>query len=189
MMLTHPTVDKLQQLRCAGMANALPEQLDSSEVGALSFEERLGLLVDREIIEGHSPQLTNRPRRARLKHDACIEDVDFRHRRGLDKPLVLSLADGRWGACRHGYSALPPDAPAAQLARHRPRRRPLPELLDSLAKTDVLVPDDGGLFPLSAEHRHDLLQVPEDRHGVRSTIESDAPPLSLVEHREGETRV
>ena len=95
-MLTHPTVDKLQQLRCAGMAKALAEQLDSSEVGALSFEERLGLLVDREITERHSRQLTNRLRRARLKHDACIEDVDFRHRRGLDKSLVLSLADGGW---------------------------------------------------------------------------------------------
>ena len=95
-MLTHPTVDKLQQLRCAGMAQALAEQLDSSEVVALSFEERLGLLVDREITERHSRQLTNRLRRARLKHDACIEDVDFRHRRGLDKPLVLSLVDGRW---------------------------------------------------------------------------------------------
>ena len=95
-MLTHPTVDKLQQLRCAGMAQALVEQLDSSEVVALSFEERLGLLVDREITERHSRQLTNRLRRARLKHDACLEDVDFRHRRGLDKPLVLSLADGRW---------------------------------------------------------------------------------------------
>ena len=81
-MLTRPTVDKLQQLRCAGMAKALAEQLDSSDVGALSFEERL--LIDREIAERHSRQLTDRPRRARLKHDVCIEDVDFRHRRGLD---------------------------------------------------------------------------------------------------------
>jgi len=99
-MLTHPTVDKLQQLRCAGMAQALVEQLDSSEVVALSFEERLGLLVDREITEHHSRQLTNRLRRARLKHDACLEAVDFRHRRGLDKPLVLWLADGRWSPRR-----------------------------------------------------------------------------------------
>ena len=82
-MLTHPTVDKLQQLRCAGMAKAFAEQLDSSEVDALSFEERLGLLVDRELTERHSRQLTNRLRRARLMHDACIEHVDFRHRRGL----------------------------------------------------------------------------------------------------------
>ena len=94
-MLTHPTVDKLHELRCTGMAKALAEQLASPEVDALSFEERFGLLVDRELTERYS-RLTNRLRRARLKHDACIEDIDFRHRRGLDKDLVLSLADGRW---------------------------------------------------------------------------------------------
>ena len=95
-MLTHPTVDKLHELRCTGMAKALAEQLASPEVDALSFEERFGLLVDRELTERYSRQLTNRLRRARLKHHACIEDIDFRHRRGLDKDLVLSLADGRW---------------------------------------------------------------------------------------------
>ena len=203
-MLTHPTVDKLQQLRCAGMAKALAEQLDSSEVGALSFEERLGLLVDREITERHSRQLTNRLRRARLKHDACIEDVDFRHRRGLDKSLVLSLADGGWvrehlnvlvcgptgvgkswiacalahSACRHGHSALYLRMPRllSSLAIARADGR-YPKLLDSLAKTEVLVLDDWGLSPLSAEHRHDLLEVLEDRHGVRSTIVTSQLPV------------
>ena len=95
-MLTHPTVDKLHQLRCTGMAKALAEQFDSSEVQTLTFEERLGLLVDREITERNSRQLTNRLRRAKLRHPACIEDIDFRQPRGLDKDLVLSLADGRW---------------------------------------------------------------------------------------------
>ena len=203
-MLTHPTVDKLQQLRCAGMAKAFAEQLDSSEVDALSFEERLGLLVDREITERHSRQLTNRLRRARLKHDACIEDIDFRHRRGLDKPLVLSLADGRWvrehlnvlvcgptgigkswiacalahSACRHGHSALYLRSSRlfSSLALARADGR-YPKLLDSLAKTQVLVLDDWGLSPLSAEHRHDLLEVLEDRHGVRSTIVTSQLPV------------
>ena len=175
-MLTHPTVDKLQQLRCAGMAKAFAEQLDSSGVDALSFEERLGLLVDREVTERHSRQLTNRLRRARLKHDACIEDVDFRHRRGLDKPLVLSLADGRWvrdhlnvlicgptgvgkswiacalahSACRHGHSALYLRSSRlfSSLALARADGR-YPKLLDSFAKTQVLVLDDWGLSPLS----------------------------------------
>ena len=95
-MLTHPTVDKLHELRCTGMAKAMAEQLASPQVQNLSFEERLGLLVDRELTERHSRQLTNRLRRARLRHDACIEDIDFRAPRGLDKDLVLSLADGRW---------------------------------------------------------------------------------------------
>ena len=203
-MLTHPTVDKLQQLRCAGMAKAFAEQLDSSEVDALSFEERLGLLVDREITERHSRQLTNRLRRARLKHDACIEDVDFRHRRGLDKPLVLSLADGRWvrdhlnvlicgptgvgkswiacalahSACRHGHSALYLRSSRlfSSLALARADGR-YPKLLDSFAKTQVLVLDDWGLSPLRPEHRHDLLEVLEDRHGVRSTIVTSQLPV------------
>ena len=77
-MLTHPTVDKLHELRCTGMAKAMAEQLASPQVENLSFEERLGLLVDRELTERHSRQLTNRLRRARLRHDACIEDIDFR---------------------------------------------------------------------------------------------------------------
>ena len=95
-MLTHPTVDKLHELRCPAMARALTEQLASPLVQNLSFEERLGLIVDREITERHSRQLTNRLRRAKLRHAACIEDIDFRQPRGLDKDLVLSLANGRW---------------------------------------------------------------------------------------------
>ena len=203
-MLTHPTVDKLQQLRCAGMARALTEQLASTEVDALSFEERLGLLVDRELTERHSRQLTNRLRRARLKHDACIEDIDFRHPRGLDRQLVLSLADGRWvrehlnvlicgptgvgkswiacalahSACRNGHSALHLRVSrllsALAIARADGR---YPKLLESLAKTDVLVIDDWGLAPFSAENRHDLLELLEDRHAVRSTVVTSQLPV------------
>ena len=93
--MTHPTVDKLHQLRCTAMATALAEQLGAPESEALSFQERLGLLVDRELTERHSRQLTNRLRRARLRHAACVEDIDFRQPRGLDQDLGLSLADGR----------------------------------------------------------------------------------------------
>ena len=203
-MLTHPTVDRLQQLRCAGMARALTEQLASTEVDALSFEERLGLLVDRELTERHSRQLTNRLRRARLKHDACIEDIDFRHPRGLDRQLVLSLADGRWvrehlnvlicgptgvgkswiacalahSACRNGHSALylRVSGLLSALAIARADGR-YPKLLESLAKTDVLVIDDWGLAPFSAENRHDLLELLEDRHAVRSTVVTSQLPV------------
>ena len=203
-MLTHPTVDKLLQLRCAGMAKALAEQLDAPEVEALSFEERLGLLVDRELTERHSRQLTNRLRRARLKHQACIEDIDFRHRRGLDRQVVLSLADGRWvrehlnilicgptgigkswlacafahSACRHGHSALYVRVSRllSELAVARADGR-YPRRLESLAKTEVLVMDDLGLTPFSAENRLDLLEVLEDRHGVRSTVVTSQLPV------------
>ena len=196
-MLTHPTVDKLHQLRCAGMAKALAEQLASHEVRNLTFEERLGLLVDRELTERHSRQLTNRLRRAKLRHAACVEDIDFRQPRGLDKALVLSLADGRWvrehlnvlitGPAGIGKSWL-----ACALAHSASYRR-LPRLLSelaiaradgsyprrlaSLAKTEVLVIDDFGLAKLTAESRRDLLEIIEDRYGIRSTVVTSQLPV------------
>ena len=203
-MLTHPTVDKLHELRCTGMAKAMAEQLASPQVQNLSFEERLGLLVDRELTERHSRQLTNRLRRARLRHDACIEDIDFRAPRGLDKDLVLSLADGRWvrehlgilitgpagvgkswiacalahSACRHGHNAsyrrLPRLMTELAIAR---ADGTYPKLLASLAKTDVLVIDDFGLAKLSAENRRDLLEITEDRYGIRSTVITSQLPV------------
>ena len=203
-MLTHPTVDKLHELRCTGMAKAMAEQFASPQVQNLSFEERLGLLVDRELTERHSRQLTNRLRRARLRHDACIEDIDFRAPRGLDKDLVLSLADGRWvrehlsiliigpagigkswiacalahSACRLGHSAsyrrLPRLLTELAIAR---ADGSYPKLLASLAKTEVLIIDDFGLAKLSAENRRDLLEITEDRYGIRSTVITSQLPV------------
>ena len=202
--MTHPTVDKLHPLRCAGMAKALTEQLASHEVRTLTFEERLALLVDRELTERHSRQLTNRLRRAKLRHCACIEDIDFRQPRGLDKALVLWLADGRWvrehlnvlitgpagigkswlacalahSACRHGRSAsyrrLPRLLTELAIAR---ADASYPKLLASLAKTEVLVIDDFGFAKLTAENRRDLLEVIEDRYGIRSTVVTSQLPV------------
>ncbi len=210
--MTHPTVDKLHPLRCAGMAKALTEQLASHEVRNLTFEacprvpsgERLGLLVDRELTERHSRQLTHRLRRAKLRHAACIEDIDFRQPRGLDKALVLSLADGRWvrehlnvlitgptgigkswmacalahSACRHAHSASYRRLPRllGELAIARADGS-YPRLLASLAKTEVLVIDDFGLAKLTAENRRDLLEIIEDRYGIRSTVLTSQLPV------------
>ena len=203
-MLTHPTVEKLHELRCPAMAKALVEQLASTEVQNLSFEERLGLLVDREITERHSRQFTNRLRRAKLRHAACIEDIDFRQPRGLDKDLVLSLADGRWirehlnclitgpagvgktwlacalahNACRNGHSASYRRLPRllTELAIARADGR-YPKLLASIAKTELLVIDDWGLTKLNAENRRDLLEIIEDRYGIRSTVVTSQLPV------------
>ena len=201
-MLTHPTVDKLHPLRCAGMAKALAEQFASHEVRNLTFEERLGLLVDRELTERHSRQLTNRLRRAKLRHAACIEDIDFRQPRGLDKALVLSLADGRWvrehlNVLIIGPAGIGKSWMACALAHSASYRR-LPRLLGelaiaradgsyprrlaSLAKTEVLVIDDFGLAKLTAENRRDLLEIIEDRYGIRSTVVTSQLPVEKWHH-------
>src|SRR5499425_2863586 len=95
-MLTQPTLDKLQTLRLAGMYQALLEQMQMPEIAALSFEERLGLLVDRESTERENRRLTTRLRQAKLRQTACIEDIDYRHPRGLDKPLLTRLVTCQW---------------------------------------------------------------------------------------------
>ena len=95
-MLTHPTLDKLRALKYPGMVAALTEQQTLPDIDTLSFEERLGLLVDRELTERDNRRLSNRLRRARLKHQAVFEDIDYHAPRGLDKALLQSLATCQW---------------------------------------------------------------------------------------------
>ncbi len=95
-MLTHPTLDKLNMLRFTGMAKALAEQMQLSEIEQLGFEERLGLLIDREMTERDDRRLKTRLRKAKLKQNACLEDIDYRHPRGLDRSLISALAHCQW---------------------------------------------------------------------------------------------
>ncbi len=95
-MLTHPTIEKLHALRLSGMAQAFATQCQSPEIGALSFEERLGLLLDEESTYRDSKRLTARLRLAALRQNACLEDIDYRHPRGLDKSMMTKLAAGQW---------------------------------------------------------------------------------------------
>jgi len=196
-MLNHPTVDKLHQLRLSGMARALASQTQSPEIGQLSFDERLGLLVDSEAAERESRQNTARLKRAKLKQAATPEDVNYRHPRGLDRALFARLMTGRWvsehqnilicgptgvgktflacalanQACRQGHSVLyvrlPRLLPALVIGRGDGSYI---KSLTQLAKTDVLLIDDWGLAPLTDESRRDLLEIFDDRHGTRSTI-------------------
>ena len=205
-MLTHPTLDKLQALKLHGMVQALSEQRTMPDITALSFEERLGLLVDREMSERDNRRLKTRLHQAKLRQNACIEDLDYRHPRGLDKSLMTRLAMGQWirdrhnvlitgptgigktwiacalghKACREGWTALylrlPRFLQELPIAKGDGR---YVKLMTVLAKTDVLLLDDFGLAPLSDEHRHDLLEVVEDRHDRRATIVTSQLP---VEH-------
>ncbi len=202
-MLIHPTLDKLHTLKCPGMAAALTEQMTLPDIDALSFEERLGLLVDRELTERDNRRTANRLRRARLKHQAAIENIDYHHPRGLDKSLMQSLATCQWvrehlnilitgptgvgktwlacalahRACRAGYTALYLRLPKLfqdlTIAKGDGR---YPKLLTTLAKTQVLILDDWGLVKLNAEQRRDLLEILEDRHGARATLATSQLP-------------
>jgi len=100
-MLNHPTCDNLLALRLTGMAKALSEHMDLPESQARSCEERLGLLVDREMTARSDRRLTTRLRQAKLRLSASLEDIDYRHPRGLDKALMLRLASCQWVHDRH----------------------------------------------------------------------------------------
>jgi hypothetical protein len=108
-MLTHPTLDKLQTLRLTGMYQALIEQRQVPDMAALTFEERLGLLVDRELTERENRRLTTRLRQAKLRQTACIEDSDYRHPRGLDGRLMARLATCQWVREHHNVLITWPD--------------------------------------------------------------------------------
>ena len=196
-MLRHPTLAMLEALKLTGMATALTEQLEMPEVQRLSFEERLGLLVDRERTTQENRRLTRRLAQARLPGSATLEDLDYRHPRGLDKGVIASLATGQWirshdnvllvgptgvgktylacalaqMGCRLGFSALYLRLPRffRDLAVAKGDGR-YGRLLRSLAKTDLVVLDDWGLAPLTDEHRRDLLELLDDRHGHRATL-------------------
>lgn len=203
-MLTHPTTDKLNQLRLFGMAHALAEQARIAEIGALAFEERLGLLIDREMTERASRMTASRLRRARLKLSATAEDIDFRSPRGLDRALFQQLLGGEWisahqnilltgptgvgktflacalanQACRQGATALYYRLPRLlqELAIARGDGR-YTKLLAQFAKVSVLVLDDWGLAAITDESRRDLLEIFDDRHGSRSTIVTSQLPF------------
>ncbi len=95
-MLNHPTLEKLDTLKLNGMAKALKEQMDMPDIGELSFEERLGLMVDREINERDNRKLTLRLKKAKFRERACMEDIDYKAKRGLDKSFMLNMASCQW---------------------------------------------------------------------------------------------
>jgi DNA replication protein DnaC len=203
-MLTHPTHERLITLGLTGMAKALEEQRRSPDLDALSFEERVGLLVDREAAERDTKRLTTRLKFAALRQSACVEDIDWRTPRGIDRAVFARLIGGDWidrnenllitgatglgkswiacalghKACRDNrsvlYHRLPRLFEALALARGDGRYA---RLLKTLSRVDLLILDDWGLAPLTGEQRRDLLEVVDDRHQRGSTIITSQVPI------------
>ena len=196
-MLVEQTMEKLVAMKLHGMAEALRRWLEKPKDKELAPADLVGLLADAEWIYRENNKLTVRLRNARFRQQACIEDVDYTHPRGLVKSVVLDLASCRWvnahqnvilsghtgvgksylacalghKACREGYTVVYRRTSRLldELAQARADGT-LVHLLRRLAKAQVMVLDDFGLEVLNAAQRRDLLEVLEDRYDVSSTI-------------------
>jgi len=203
-MLNEQTIEKLYAMKLNGMAEAFKEQLQQPDMAELPFEDRFTLLVDRQWTWKENRRMKRLLTNARLKLNGCVEDIDYRAPRELDKSLILKLAGCDWiprchnviitgptgvgetylacalanRACRMGYPAFYIRIPRLfqDLAIARGDGS-YPRLIKNLAKAKVLILDDLGLAPMSARERRDLLEVIEDRHGAASTIVTAQLPV------------
>lgn len=203
-MLIQPTLDTLNQLKLHGMAIALSEQMTQTSAQSLPFEDRLGLLVERELTYRENRRLTRLLQLAQLKERAVLEDLDFRARRGLDRAQLASLSSCDWirqhhnllihgatgcgktflgcalahQACRQGLSALYLRAPRLfdelSLCHADGSFR---KRLAAIAKVDLVVIDDFAIAPIGPRERTDLLELLDDRVGARSTLITSQLPI------------
>ncbi len=216
-MLHQPTLEKLEAMRLHGMAQAWRELAKSDQAGELSFEERMALLVDRQFAWRENEAFAARLRRAKLRANACVEDIDYRAARGLDKTLLRSLAAasawvekhenvfvcGPTGvgksflacalaqkACRDGYSAY--YTRAAALFRDLALARAdgsLRNMLLRLSRIDVLVVDDWAMTPLSEVEARDFWEICEDRCQARSLVLTSQMPVAKWHSQIGDSTV
>jgi DNA replication protein DnaC len=196
-MLIHPTIDHMRSLKLTGMARAFESQLELKEARELSFEERLGLLLDAEVVARENKSLDGRLKTAKLRLAASLEDLELRASRGLDRSVITALATCDWvqskqnilitgptgagktylacalaqKACRLGFTVLYFRSPILfqdlSIAKADGRYR---RLLASITKRHLIVLDDFALSPLTDEQRRDLLEILEHRYESTSTI-------------------
>ena len=204
-MLTQPLLDKLTRLRLGALRVALEEQLQSTQYAELPFEDRLGLLIDRECTQRDNNRLKRRLNTAKLPMPATIEDLNISASRGLDRRVILHLAQGEWirqhlnilvlgptgvgktylscalahAACRYNLT----------VRYHRTSRLvhqlalahadgSYPSLLDTFARTQLLVFDDWLRDPLTRSQSQDLLEIVDDRYGRSSTLVATQVPVT-----------
>ena len=204
-MMMNTTLNQLRELRLMGMLTALDEQLTHAGMSAVSFEERMALIVERELHWRHDKRRARLLKEAKLKYpQAAIEDIDTRAGRGLDRKAVMSLALSDWidsghsvlitgptgagkswlacalaqHACRRGRSAFYQRVPRlSEELRIRHGNGTFGKWLIQLAKTDVLLLDDWGMAGLDNQARADLLEIIDDRAASKATIITSQLPI------------
>jgi DNA replication protein DnaC len=204
-MLIHPTVDRLRSLGLAAMADTLAELQNNPEAAEMPHADWLGLLIDREVTSRDNRRLARRLTNARLRQAATLENVDYRTARGLDRSLFQTLATSQWirdcnhlvivgptgtgkswlacalgnKACRDGFSVLYKRTSRlfADLAQARGEGRLL-RLIAALERINLLILDDWGPEPLSADQRRDLLEIVDDRYEKGSLLITSQLPVS-----------
>ena len=216
-MLNQPMMEKLLAMRLHGMVDGLKAQEQDREINELSFLERLSLLVDHQWSWRENKALARRLKAAKLRASVCVEDIDYRAARGLDKSVVRALAkDSAWvrnhenifvigpcgvgksflasalahKACRDGYSAL--YLRAAALSRELVLGRAdgsLRYFLTRLTRIDVLVIDDWAMAPLGENERREMWEICEDRYQARSTVLTSQLPVSRWHEQIGDPTI
>jgi len=203
-MLTQPTIDKLTAMKLTAMASAFAKQMQTPDMAQLCFEERFALLVDYQMNDLENRRMCNRLKNAKLRLSACLEDLDFKQARGLDRSTIMSLGLNQWvtnhhnilvtgptgvgksylacalaqKACRDGHSALyqriPRLLPEIAVARLDGRYA---KLIAPICKCEALILDDLLISPLSREDQKELLEIVEERYGRKSTIVTSQLPI------------
>lgn len=203
-MIHQQTLEKLRGLRLTAMADALTTQFSHPEVQNLSFEERLGLLVDQQWAFRDNRRLARQLKEAKLRVQACTEDIDYQHPRSLDRAVMRNLASCDWirghqgviitgptgvgktfvscalanAACRQGFSTRYYRVPRllSELAIAKGDGS-FSKILGQIARTQLLVLDDWALAPMTAPEARDLLEVIDDRYQARATIIATQLPV------------
>jgi DNA replication protein DnaC len=204
-MMTQQTIEKLRTMRLSGMAEAYRQQLERADVAALTFDERLALLVDQHGTWRENKSMARRLKTSKLDSEPCVEDVNYRHPRQLDAAQFRALLNSEWvaqhhtvlltgptgigkswlaqalaqKACRDGYRVL--YRPARKLFRELSQAQAdgsLSKLLPVLTKVDVLVVDDFAMHPMEEQERRLFLKICDDRYRRRSTVLTSQLPVA-----------